>query len=247
MSFSKTKFMNKVFFSVVCMAISLFSLAQNKVINDPNAQTRSAKGFHGIKISHGIDLYLTQGDESVAVSASTPNYRDRIKTEVENGVLKIYLEKENGFSWSSGDHKLKAYVSFKTLDELTASGGSDVFFESEIAVPQLNIDLSGGSDLKEGRVKINDLSLHQSGGSDVNISGTVTNLKVVASGGSDLKGYDLVTDICDVQASGGSDTHITVNKELNISASGGSDVHYKGSGVVKELRSSGSSSVSKKG
>jgi putative autotransporter adhesin-like protein len=245
--FPKTKFMNKIILSVVCMAVSLFSFAQNKMINDPNAQSRTATGFHAVKISHGIDLYLSQGnEEAVAVSASNTNYRDKIKTEVENGVLKIYLENEHGFSWNSGNHKLKAYVSFKMLDELTASGGSDVFFESEIAVEKLNINLSGGSDLKKGLVKINDLSLNQSGGSDVNLSGTVINLKVVASGGSDLKGFDLVTDICDVQASGGSDTHITVNKELNINASGGSDVHYRGNGVVKELRSSGSSSVSKR-
>jgi hypothetical protein len=239
--------MRKILFSAAFIAVSFFSFAQDKTINDANAQSRTVTGFHAIKISHGIDLYLSQGnDEAVAVSASSTNYRDKIKTEVENGVLKIYLENEHGFSWSTGNHKLKAYVSFKMLDELTASGGSDVFFESEIAVPKLAISLSGGSDLTKGSVKINDLSLNQSGGSDVNISGTVTNLKVVASGGSDLKAYDLVTDICDVQASGGSDTHITVNKELNINASGGSDVHYKGTGVVRELRSSGSSSVSKK-
>jgi hypothetical protein len=213
-TFPKTNVMSKILLSVFCMAVSLFSFAQNKTINDPNAQSRTAAGFHAVKISHGIDLYITQGnEEAVAVSASSTNYRDKIKTEVENGVLKIYLENENGFSWSSGNHKLKAYVSFKMLDELTASGGSDVFFESEIAVEKLNINLSGGSDLKRGSVKIN----------------------------------DLVTDICDVQASGGSDTHITVNKELNINASGGSDVYYKGNAVVKELRSSGSSSVSKRG
>jgi hypothetical protein len=239
--------MNKLFFSFICISISLISLGQEKVMMDANAQPRNAKAFHAIRISHGIDLYLTQGpDEAVAVSASTPEYRNRIITEVENGVLKIYMERENGFIWSSGNHKLKAYVSFKTLEQLTASGGSDVFFESQIVVPKLDIDLSGGSDLK-GSVRITDLSLNQSGGSDVNISGTVSNLKVSASGGSDLKGYDLAADICNLQASGGSDTRITVNKELNINASGGSDVYYRGTGVIRELRTSGSSTVSKKG
>jgi hypothetical protein len=239
--------MNKLLFSFICVAVSLLSFGQDKVVMDANAQPRSAKGFHAIRISHGIDLYLTQGaDEAVAVSASSPDYRNRIMTEVENGVLIIQMEKENGFFWNSGNHKLKAYVSFKTLEQLTASGGSDVFFESEISIAKLDIDLSGGSDLK-GRVRITDLSLNQSGGSDVNISGTVSNLKVSASGGSDLKGYDLTADICNLHASGGSDTQITVNKELNINASGGSDVYYKGTGVIRELRTSGSSSVSKKG
>ena len=239
--------MYKFLLSAAFIAASFFSFAQNKTINDANAQSRTVSGFHAIKISHGIDLFLSQGsEEAVAVSASSTTYRDKIKTTVEDGVLKIYLENEHGLSWNSGNHKLKAYVSFKMLDALTASGGSDVFFESEIAVAKLDINLSGGSDLKKGSVKIDNLSLNQSGGSDVSISGTVGNLKVSSSGGSDLKAYDLVADICDVQASGGSDTRITVNKELNIFTSGGSDVHYKGNAVVKEIHSSGASSVSKK-
>jgi hypothetical protein len=91
------------------------------------------------------------------------------------------------------------------------------------------------------------LSIHQSGGSDVDLSGNTTTLHVEASGGSDFHGYGLLTDFCSIKASGGSDANITVNKELNADASGGSDIYYKGSGVVKEVRSSGSGSVSKKG
>lgn len=238
--------MNKIILSVAFLFAGFFSLAQNsKIINDPNAQVRNAKGFHAIRISHGIDLYLSQGEEAVAVSASDMDTRNRIISEVENGVLHIYMENK-GMHWDWGNKKMKAYVSFKMLDDLDASGGSDVFTESVIKQDKLSIHLSGGSDLK-AKVEINDLSLHQSGGSDVNISGTVSNLKIDASGGSDFHGYELVSDVCDIEASGGSDMHVTVNKELKANASGGSDIYYKGSGVIKEMRSSGSSSISKKG
>jgi putative autotransporter adhesin-like protein len=238
--------MNKISFFAAFLFASAFACAQNpKVINDRNAETRNANGFHAINISHGIDLYLSQGDEAVAVSASDIDTRNRIKVEVENGVLHIYLENK-GMHWDWGNKKMKAYVSFKMLDDLEASGGSDVFTEGTIKQNKLSIHLSGGSDLK-AKVEINDLSLHQSGGSDVSISGTVSNLKIDASGGSDFNGYDLASDVCDIEASGGSDTHITVNKELSVSASGGSDVYYKGSGVIKNMHSSGSSSISKKG
>ena len=54
-----------------------------------------------------------------------------------------------------------------------------------------------------------------------------------------------MTDVCNVEASGGSDIYITVNKELVAGASGGSDIFYKGNGSVKEMKSSGSSSVKK--
>jgi hypothetical protein len=45
-------------------------------------------------VGDGIDLYLSQGtEESVAVSASKDEYMDRLKTEVEDGVLKIYYDR----------------------------------------------------------------------------------------------------------------------------------------------------------
>jgi Putative auto-transporter adhesin, head GIN domain len=239
--------MRKIFLLTVLVASSFLSLGQNeKIIKDQNAQTRGVKGFHSIRVSSGIDLYLSQGhEEAVAVSASDSKYRDRIITEVEDGVLKIYME-NHGVHWNWGNLKLKAYVSFTSLDRLGASGGSDVFIENTVKVEKLDIVLSGGSDLK-GKVDIRDLSFNLSGGSDVEISGKTATLHVEASGGSDFHGYELMADVCNIRASGGSDANITVNKELNADASGGSDIYYKGSGVVKEVRSSGSGSVSKKG
>lgn len=222
--------------------MSLLSVAQNsKVINDKNAETRNMKGFHAIEVSNGIDLYLSEGNEAVAVSALDIKNRDKIITEVENGILKIYMEK--GLHWGGGDRGLKAYVSFSKLDNLKASGGSDVYIQDILKTDKLDIDLSGGSDLK-GKLNIQDLSLDQSGGSDVDVSGTVANLSVTASGGSDLKGYDLITDVCHIVASGGSDARITVNKELVANASGGSDISYRGTASVKEI-TSGSSSITK--
>jgi Putative auto-transporter adhesin, head GIN domain len=91
------------------------------------------------------------------------------------------------------------------------------------------------------------LDITATGGSDVYISGTASRLSVEATGGSDLHGYELVTDFCNVSATGGSDIKIGVNKELNVTASGGSDVYYKGTAVVRQLSSSGSSDIIKKG
>jgi Putative auto-transporter adhesin, head GIN domain len=238
--------MKKLIISMAILAICLATSAQ-KVINDPNAVVRNVKGFHAIRISAGIDLYLSQGEEAVAISATSTEVRDRIQTVVENGVLKIYLENTaNPFKWGHGNSHMKAYVSAKTLDNLNASGGSDVYIQSTFSADKLDITISGGSDL-QGKLDVKDLTLDQSGGSDAEISGKANSLKVDASGGSDFKGNDFVTDYCEIVASGGSDAEITVNKELTAHASGGSDISYRGSGVIRDLHSSGSSSVKKRG
>jgi Putative auto-transporter adhesin, head GIN domain len=236
--------MKKILVFVLLFSAGSILYAQDgRVINDKNAQTREAKGFHAIHISNGIDLYLSKGPEALAVSASGTETRDRIKTEVENGVLRIYME-NNGLHWNWSNQHLRAYVSASALDELNASGGSDVYVQDEFSMPVLKIELSGGSDFK-GKLTVPELSFHQSGGSDVHVSGTTSNLNIVASGGSDFIGYDLVSDICHISSSGGSDAKVTVNKELSASASGGSDIYYKGHCSVKEAHSGGSSTVSR--
>ncbi len=78
--------------SVVLFVTVVFA---QKTINDPNAEKRNVSGFHAVEVSGGIDLYLSQGDEAVAVSAVETKYRDKIIAKVVDGVLKIYYEKED--------------------------------------------------------------------------------------------------------------------------------------------------------
>lgn len=231
----------KKLFSLLCLLSVAACLHAQKIINDPNAEARNVGSFTGISVSGGIDVIISYGNEAVAVSAARPEYRERIKTEVENGILKIWYDNKRGISINGGKN-LKAYVSYKTLKSLEASGGSDLTAESAIASTELVLRVSGGSDFR-GAVNTSKLTVNQSGGSDVRISGKANTLNVDASGGSDFKGYDLVADVCDLEASGASDIEITANKEITARASGASDIHYKGSPSVKEAKASGASSV----
>lgn len=238
----------KKLFSVVCLlCVAAFSYAQ-KVINDPNVEVRTVSGsFHGVSVGGGIDLYLSAGDETVAVSAAKAEHRGRIKTEIKNGILKIWYDSKSGINITfNDDRRLRAYVSYKTLASLDASGGSDVAVDGSIRSNELRLDLSGGSDFK-GKVEVENLKVNQSGGSDINITGRATTLSVDASGGSDFNGYDLVTEICDLEASGGSDIEVTANKELSAQASGASDIHYRGKPNVKKAKASGASEVKSRG
>jgi hypothetical protein len=238
--------MKKFFLFFLMLASLSISVFAQKTINDPNVEKRNVSGYHAIEVSGGIDLYLSQGQETVAVSASETKFRDKIKTEVKNGILKIWYDNNSSMNFDWGNRKLRAYVSFKNLDKLGGSGGSDILVDGSIKVNILSLGISGGSDF-EGKVEVNDLKVDASGGSDVDISGSAKNVTIDASGGSDFKGYELITDVCKVEASGGSDMYITVNKELTANASGGSDIFYKGNGVVREMKSSGSSSIKKAG
>jgi hypothetical protein len=225
------------------MALFSNSFAQ-KTINDPNVEVREAKDFQAIEVSSAFDVYLTQSnEESVAVSASEVKYRDRIRVEVKSGVLIIRYDNQG--KWNTGNKKLKAYISFKDINKLKISGACDVYIVDNWKADNVKIDLSGASNLK-GKIEGQKLMVDLSGASDMTLSGTMGQLDIEASGASGFRGYDLVVDYCDAKASGASDIKITVNKELSAEASGASDVNYKGSGLIRDVKTSGSSSISKR-
>src|SRR5689334_20592953 len=100
--------MKHLFFFLLSFSLIGICFGQ-KTINDPNVEVRNASGFHAVEVSGGIDLYLSKGEEVVAVSAKEKSIRDHIHVEVKNGVLKIWYDWKDRFNFSNKN--LKAYVS----------------------------------------------------------------------------------------------------------------------------------------
>ncbi|HEU5364140.1 MAG TPA: head GIN domain-containing protein [Hanamia sp.] len=233
----------KSFLLILFTAFSIESFSQT-IINDRNAEVRNVSSFSAIKVSGGIDVYLSQSDDyALAVSASDDKFKDAIKTEVKDGVLNISY---NGSAIRfSSNPRLRAYISFKTLQSLEGSGACDFMINGNFKGNNLRIKLSGACDIK-GNINFENVDLNLSGASTVKIKGSVTNIKISASGASDIKNYDLVADNCIADISGASDIKITVNKSLNAKASGASSLYYKGNPEKKDVSSSGASAVSQR-
>ena len=205
-------------------------------------QTRQITGFHGISVSSGIDLYLTQKTvEEVAVEAESEDL-DKIKTEVEGGILKIYLKEKSWFNMNFNSRPRKVYVSFKTLDKLEASAGSDVVSEGRLKLDKLNLDASSGSDVKL-ELDVTNLSVGSSSGSDISLKGTATDLQANASSGSDIDASDLQSKNCNASTSSGSDIKVNVTEKLDASASSGGDIYYSGNPKVKDINESSGGDV----
>ena len=238
--------MKKISLLFPLLLCGLILFAQEKIVYDPNAEIRNVPSFHAVEVSNGIELILKQGNsEGVAVSASSTDIIRRMKTEVVNGKLKIYVETEGLHFWS-GKKNMKAYVSFKNIDELNANSGADAKTDGNINASDLKISLSSGADF-DGNVTASKLWIDQSSGSDMTIKGKVQNLEITTSSGADFNGYDLVSETCKADASSGSDIEITVNKELQAEASSGGDINYKGSAVITNVSNSSGGKIKKQG
>lgn len=203
--------------------------------------------FEGVSVSSGIDIYLTQSNSEKIIIKGTKNLMSRLKvSKTSDGIIKFEFDKGTHWgNWGFGKRNyIKAYVSFKTLNSIMASGGSDVYSEGDFRLKYLAIQSSGGSDIKLN-LNVTDLKVMSSGGSDVYLRGKANQFSVQAGGGSDVHAFDFMVDDLIAKMSGGSDGDFTAEKSVLIAASGASDVRYKGAAKPKSISSSGASDVKK--
>lgn len=234
----------KSLLAAVFMAICGIASAQ-KVVNDPNAEPRSVTSFHSIQVSNAFEVLLVQtAEEGLAVSSNQKEDLPNIKTVVENGILKIWFDQKG--NWFGKSRELKAYVSVKSLDEITAGGATNIKIDGTLNASNLTIHVSGASDLKGRLIVSNKLDVQASGASDLQITGSASNVVINARGASDVKGFEFSASTCQANASGASDINITVEKELSAEVSGASSVTYKGGAVVKDVKTSGSGNLTRK-
>lgn len=234
--------MKKIILFLILITQITFTKAQN-IVYDENAEARVAESFSSIDVSGTVFLYLSQGlIQGVAVSAGEAKYNEKIKTEVKDGVLHISVIGGvwNSFNWTN--RKLKAYVTVIDLKQLEVSGASYVSTSGPLKGNELNIDVSGASELK-GILNVNKLNMHISGASVAKVAGSVGEASIDASGAGKINGYDLNVQKCAVSSSGASGIKITVSGELNANASGGSKIYYKGPGTVKVTNASAGATI----
>jgi hypothetical protein len=203
-------------------AFTLSVTAQQTIVDDPNAKPRILNGsFTAISVTDGISLYLTAGtEESLAISCSDEKYEAKFKTVVEGSVLKLYYDKDPIGYHDNSRRKLRAYVSFKTLEKLTASGGANVKLPYAINVGNFDMKFSSGA-VFEGEIKGKEFSVDQSSGAVITMAGTSDKISIESTSGAVFKGYDFKTDFCDAKASSGGEVRISVEKELSAKASSG--------------------------
>lgn len=229
--------MKRVVLLLMIITSGFVSKAQN-VVYDENAEVRTVANFNSIELSGAVSLYISQGTvQGIAISAGEEKYNNKIRTDVNNGVLRISVDGGvwNGFNWTN--RKLRAYVTVTELNRLEVSGASYVSISGTLKSDDLRFDVSGASEVK-GIVNVNKLNIEMSGASVARLAGTVKEGLIEASGACKINSYNLVMETCKVSSSGASDIRVTVNGELNADASGGSSIYYKGAGVGKVLNAS---------
>jgi hypothetical protein len=178
--------------------------------------------FSEIKVSRGMDVYLTQSDNVTLSVEADENLHDIIVTEVKDGVLRITTEENISYSKSK-----KVMLSFKDISKITATSGSDVYSTNTFVVDNLELSTTSGSDM-ELDLNAQTVDCSSTSGSDLRLSGTTNKLIASATSGSDIKAGNLKAKISEARATSGSDITINTSEELYAKATSGADITYYG-------------------
>ncbi len=178
--------------------------------------------FTAIKVSRGLDVYITQSDMVGLKVQADENLHDIIMTKVEEGVLKIYTEENISYAASK-----KIMVNVRNITKITATSGSDVYSTNTIKSENLELNTTSGSDM-EIDVDADVIECKSTSGSDLRISGKTNKLFAEATSGSDIKARDLKARTSEVRATSGADITVNTSDELYAKATSGGDIKYYG-------------------
>lgn len=201
---------------------------------------RNVGEFDALKVTTGMNVWITQGDETKVVVVADENLHDVILTEVSGRTLKVFTESR--IRWAK---EKKVLITVKNLEEIGSSAGSNVYSNGLLNFEDLDVSSSSGSNLTL-EVSSRDLNVSSSSGANTNLKGKAYKFDLDASSGANVKASGLEAAYCKVEASSGANVQVSVVTEINAKASSGGNVIYYGNPEKTDTKASSGGNINRK-
>ena len=232
------------FFSIAMIATLFFTSCIDEGIR-PAGETTTIDyefaDFTAINVSDAFNVEIVQDaidpHVSITIDIILTQYLD---VYVRNNRLYIGLE-DHIYARGNAVQLGTIYIA-GPLNDIKASGASQLIIEETMKIEDLDIELSGASQLT-GVVNVTSLDVEVSGASTLSLEGKALYYRVDASGASSARGYELISNHADIEVSGASSCMLSVADALSVEASGASNVRYKGDPTILRKELSGASNL----
>lgn len=201
---------------------------------------RKAGDFTGVKVSTGIDVYLSQGNNMSITVQADENLHEYILTEVRNDVLYVHTDA----NIRRAEMK-RVYVTMKDINYLSTSSAGDIIGETPVKTDDLLLNASSAGDIKL-EVYADNVEIDISSSGDISITGEADSMEADLSSAGDLNAYNFVVREADLRVSSAGDADIHVTERLKAKASSAGDINYKGNPKYVDARSSSAGGIRNK-
>ena len=145
-------------------------------------EARTVSDFHAIDLSLAGDVEFSVSDRySVEVQAQD-NLLPILKTEVENGKLKIYFSENVCHS-----ENVKIRVSAPAFDEFNVSGSGTIRAMTAVKADKMDVDVSGSGNIYLSQGKFGNVDCDISGSGGIELGGTANTLEAEVAGSGEIQ------------------------------------------------------------
>ena len=239
---------NLKYFTVIFLSLAITACINGQfrkvVRGDGNVvkKERPAGSFSKVKVSTGIDVYLTQGDKPSITVEADENLHEYIITEIRDDEL--YVRHENDINVREAERE-RVYVTMKDIKSLSTTSAGDIIGETPVRTDNLELDASSAGDIKI-EVYAKQIKLDASSSGDITLDGETDMLEADLSSAGDLNAYNLKTREADISVSSAGDADVFVTEKLTARASSAGDVNYKGDPKYIDTHASSAGGIHKK-
>ena len=206
-------------------------------------ENRYTSNYEGVSLVGSMDVELVAGKEGQLKIEAESNLIEYITTNVENGKLKISVEK--GVSLDpSNNKKIKVTVPFEEIEEVSLTGSGDIWNKDQIKSEYLKVNMTGSGDIKLD-ILAKEVKSGITGSGDISLSGKTNSLDCAVTGSGDFKAFNLSAENVEATISGSGDIEVSASKSLEAKVSGSGDIVYKGNPEKENFKTFGSGEISK--
>lgn len=206
---------------------------------DIQKEMRYVSPFNRLNVTGNLTVHFTQDTVVEVFVEADSNLLEHIKTEVEDGVMKI--------SHSRGiqARNLKIHISREQLEDIRLSGGGRFITVKPVQFDAINLTANGGARLEmDGVFELMNMELNA--GSLAKLSGECKEFIVSAMAGSNLKSKGFIAQDVTVNAVAGSNLEIHAAKTLSVNGSTGSNIYYHGNPELKSIQTGTGANLKKR-
>lgn len=222
--------------------------AQNSSKNRENSsvtvsdEVRNIGKFSGISVSNGIKVNFTQGNSQKVQVQADSGKENYIKTEVENGILRIYTQAPKGKSISIKNAVVNVIA--PSLNNIILNSAAGFISTNTVNADVLNVEVYSAARLN-GSFKTNTLNIDATSGSNTKMDVFTKTLNIDATsaaeielnGKTDLANFDvssaatvntenLVSKKAIIDVSSAANLKVNVSEKMDGKISSGANVRY---------------------
>ena len=206
-------------------------------------KTRSVANYDQISVTGMMEVQLIPGSEGKIDIEAESNLMEFIETEVNNGHLRISIQKGVNIQ-PSRNYPIRIVVPFETLGSLTLTGSGHIRNSDAIKARDFKINVTGSGNMNLNLITEN-IESTITGSGDLKLKGTTGDFKCKVTGSGDVFAYDLKAVKVNATVTGSGDVEVSVENELYAKISGSGDIKFRGNPDKQNFKTSGSGSISK--